>query len=286
MPELRDTSPQIREAFHRMDLVDVEVIFRKRAVVIKSIPPFLPGPFRTAMRTTPAEAIASEHVRRARGWTLFLLLPRMLLGRQPRGGPVSKEKLPQRFQLFSEGRWAELIGDSERIAEAASSAMHRKRRRRTQMMKRRAARALSLVQLGELSAALVQETFFAVGLPARGKPISEHLQSRPRVVQGSGQIRQELEVRTEKSRRRSFWDDGGTPPPVVGQSKRCPFALLAWRTVGPGHGALKPQCRLSGWDGRDRLWPIQFGPIRFWPSCFAGQFGPKLVFCVLAMFGQ
>ena len=76
----------------------------------------------------------------------------MLLNRQPRGGHVSKEKLRKRFQLFSEGRWADLMGDSEQIAEAASSATHRKKRRRnTDDSERRAARALTLVQLGEFS---------------------------------------------------------------------------------------------------------------------------------------
>ena len=38
VPELRDTSPQIREAFWWMDIVDVEVVFRRRAAVMKSVP--------------------------------------------------------------------------------------------------------------------------------------------------------------------------------------------------------------------------------------------------------
>ena len=43
-----------------------------------------------------------------RGWKLFLLLPRMLLHKQPRGGLTSIEKLGARFQLFAQGQWAEL----------------------------------------------------------------------------------------------------------------------------------------------------------------------------------
>ena len=72
VPELRDSSPQIRAAFRWMDAVDVEELFRTRAAVFRSIPHFLRGPFRIALRTALAEAIATEHVRQARGWKLFL----------------------------------------------------------------------------------------------------------------------------------------------------------------------------------------------------------------------
>ena len=43
LPEVRDNSPHIREAFRRMDRVDVENMFRRRAVVMKTIPFFLQG---------------------------------------------------------------------------------------------------------------------------------------------------------------------------------------------------------------------------------------------------
>ena len=145
VPELRDTSPQIRAAFRWLDTVDVEELFRRRAVVLRSVPHFLRGPFRVAH--SPCQA---------RGWKLFLLLPRMLLSRPPRGGHVSKEKLRKRFELFSAGRWQELLEDSVRMADEASNAMHRRRRRRNaDHSDRRAARAHALVQLGELSAGRV-----------------------------------------------------------------------------------------------------------------------------------
>ena len=137
VPELRDTSPQIRGAFRWMDTVDVEELFRTRTAVLRSVPHFLRGPFRIALRTALAEAIATEHVRRTRGWKLFLLLPRMLLSRPPRGGHVSKEKLRKRFELFSAGRWEELLADSVRAAQVASNAMHRRGRRRNTDMSSR-----------------------------------------------------------------------------------------------------------------------------------------------------
>ena len=154
LPEVRDNSPHIREAFRRMDRVDVENIFRRRAVVMKTIPFFLRGLFRVTftLRIALAEANAPEHVRRARGWKLFLLLPRMLLTRSTRGGLISKEKLRRRFESFNEGRWEELIRDSEVASNQASVAMHRKRRRHTDESERRARRAHTLVQLGEVSA--------------------------------------------------------------------------------------------------------------------------------------
>ena len=107
VPEFRDTSPQIRGTFRWMDTVDEE-LFRTRAAVLRSVPHFLRGPFRIALRTALAEVIATEHVRQVRGWKVFLLLPRMLLSRPPRGGHMSKEKLRKRFELFSAGRWEEL----------------------------------------------------------------------------------------------------------------------------------------------------------------------------------
>ena len=39
--------------------------------------------------------------RQERGWKLFLLLPRMLLHRSPRGDPISKDKLVGRFDQFA-----------------------------------------------------------------------------------------------------------------------------------------------------------------------------------------
>ena len=69
---------------------------------------------------------------------------------------MSKEKLRKRFELFSAGRWEELLADSVRAAEVASNALHRPGQAPdTNISERRAAQAHALVQLGELSAGRV-----------------------------------------------------------------------------------------------------------------------------------
>ena len=90
-------------------------------------------------------SVASE------GGNCFVLLPRMLLSRQPRGGYISRENLTSRFSPFSQVRWAELIRASEQDAGDASTARCRRLRRPSVDVERRAARAQMLVQLGELS---------------------------------------------------------------------------------------------------------------------------------------
>ena len=99
------------------------------------------------------EAFEVNQLRSERGWKLFMLLPRLLLFRPPRGGNVHKSKFVGRFQEFTEGRWMHLLRSSRQCAEDASRAQCRKRwRHHEDDLERRAGRALSLVQLGELSA--------------------------------------------------------------------------------------------------------------------------------------
>ena len=102
VPEVRDVSPAIRDAFRRMDGCDVERIFLRRAIVMRTVPMCIRSPYWAAMRVALVEATSETHVQRARGWKLFLLLPRMLLSRPPRGGLVSQEKLRKRFEELFE----------------------------------------------------------------------------------------------------------------------------------------------------------------------------------------
>ena len=149
VPEFRVTSQAIRDAFMGLDL---SIVFSRRAAVMKTIPNFLRGSYRSAMRVAMEEALHPLQARRTLGWKLFLLLTRMLLHRPPRGGNIPKSKLAQRFDDFSGGSWARLLEASGHCDEHATVAQHRKRRRHRPEDERRAARALSLVQMGELSA--------------------------------------------------------------------------------------------------------------------------------------
>ena len=147
----------IREAFPYLDDLNLEFEFRRRACVMKTIPVFLKGPFRCALKTAVDEICcgidADDAVRQTRGWKLLMLLLRMLLHRPPRGELISEAKLAGRFDDFSHGRWHKLVEAGRRCAEDAATAVSRKRRRTSKQpdIERRAVRAQSLVELGELS---------------------------------------------------------------------------------------------------------------------------------------
>ena len=92
-------NPAIRAALIWMDEVDLEVEFCRRAAVFKSIPHFLRGPYRSAMRLAMEEANQGNNQRRERG---------------------GRGKLAQRFDDFFQGRWRALLVASRKCAEEAS----------------------------------------------------------------------------------------------------------------------------------------------------------------------
>ena len=97
-------APQLRAAFEAMDRVNVVEIFRHRAAVMKSVPRFLRGPFRNAMKLALEEVLASDQeVRQERGWKVLMMLPRMLLHSPLGGGHISRNKLTSRSKHSREG---------------------------------------------------------------------------------------------------------------------------------------------------------------------------------------
>ena len=93
----------------------------------------------------------NDWVRQVRGWKMFLVLPRLLLHRPPRG-KVGREKLVSRFLKVSAGQWEDLLRASQQCTEQAATISRRARRRGGQQgFDKRVARAMQLVQLGELS---------------------------------------------------------------------------------------------------------------------------------------
>ena len=123
----------VRGAFRLLDGVVLAHHFARRPSAMKSVPRFLRGPFRTALRialTEVSEGIDRGDVtRQERGWKLLLLFPRMLLHRPPRGGLISKEKLGKRLDMFARGEWIELLTASALCYEEASVASRRRQRR-------------------------------------------------------------------------------------------------------------------------------------------------------------
>ena len=100
-------------AFLSLDSVDLTVMFKTRASVMRSPPKFLRGAYKSAMRVALHEWEAGEVVqsetRKSRAWKLFIWLFRTLLFKPPRGGLVAKSKMVERFKFISDGRWEDLL---------------------------------------------------------------------------------------------------------------------------------------------------------------------------------
>ena len=133
-----------RAGFVSLDAVNVEEMFQRRGCVMKTVPYFLQYLFRTVLRIVLRQIQSIDMVERERGWKLFLLAPRMLLHRLPRGGLINKEKLASRFSKFARGEWMDLVNMGARCAEEASATFRRKRRRGRDPDGSQAARALQL----------------------------------------------------------------------------------------------------------------------------------------------
>ena len=131
----------------------LDAVFIRGAVVMQTVPKFLRGPYRSAMRLAMEEALHENDRRRERGGSCSLCCLDCCSSDPHVVATSTKASWPSRFQDFSEGRWSELLRASTQSAEDVSKAQSRKRRHRIdeQELDRRAARALSLVQMGELS---------------------------------------------------------------------------------------------------------------------------------------
>ena len=123
----------MREGFAQLDEWDLVELFKQRGCVLRSVPRFLWGSFRISLKIVLEEIVAGASRRNVfqqeRGWKLFLLLPRMMLHRPPRGGLLGKDKLVARFDQFVAGDWHELILASVKCAEDAAVVTRRHRRK-------------------------------------------------------------------------------------------------------------------------------------------------------------
>ena len=87
-------TPAIRVALEWLDTVNLCDEFTRRAAATKSLPRFLRGPHRNAMRLAMQEATHVVPGRSERGWRLFLLLPRLLLHLPPRRATSTRTSRP------------------------------------------------------------------------------------------------------------------------------------------------------------------------------------------------
>ena len=100
--------------------------FRSRGCLMRVVPKVMRGAFRTALRLSfkeAAEARAAGNVKQEiRARKFFMLVPRMLLTKPPRGGAVSKAKLAERCDAFARGDWMLLVKASRADAQSNSTA--------------------------------------------------------------------------------------------------------------------------------------------------------------------
>ena len=102
---VRPSAASQRAGFVLLDHWDLGETFAQRGSLMRSVPRFLWGSFRVAVKVALVEIMAGvsrrSEIHQVRAWKLLLLLPRMLSHRPPRGGQIGKSKLTERFDKFA-----------------------------------------------------------------------------------------------------------------------------------------------------------------------------------------
>ena len=114
----------MRAGFVQLDSWDLRDLFRQRGCPLKSVPRFLWGSFQICLKITLEEILAGIE-----GGSCFLLLPRMMFHRPPRGGLMGRDKLVARFDELAAGKWHDLILASVKCSADAAVVTRRHRRR-------------------------------------------------------------------------------------------------------------------------------------------------------------
>ena len=98
----------LRAAFLLLDGVSLVEEMQDRACIMKSVPRFMRGNYRIAMRTALEEICVGERTREEaraeRGWKLFILLPRDVVAPPSKRRAHSTGEVDQSFRVFREGR--------------------------------------------------------------------------------------------------------------------------------------------------------------------------------------
>ena len=234
-----------------MDRGNVVEIFRHRVAVMKSVPRFLRGPFKNAVKLALEEVLASDQeVRQERGWKALRMLPRMLLHRPPGRGHISRNKLTSRFEAFSRGEWFNLIEASIACDERAAQSRRRGLRRSGDNIEQRAIRAETFVQFGELSHAwqVLEGADLAPGNQTTLDALRDEIRriANPREPMPAEltnfvplelsslmklQVQPKLAFIKKGCRRQPFWKDHGALASSLGRRQIIALFLLGGRAV-------------------------------------------------------
>ena len=115
----------VTSGFESLDIVELTDVFQFKASIMQSVPKFLHGAYRSALRQA-IDGVKSGLERndvalQVRAWKLFLLVPRMLLFRPCRGGTIPRKTIEERVALFQSGHWDVLV---EMSLDASMQAGH------------------------------------------------------------------------------------------------------------------------------------------------------------------
>ena len=108
---------RFNRSFEWLAGVDLEAVFSQRPSLMNSVPGFLKGAYRSALRVALTDGDAS---RSFRGWKLFFLLPRLLLRKPPRGGQVP-EAVAAQIRIFHCRRMGTSLGQGHRLRFSSGS---------------------------------------------------------------------------------------------------------------------------------------------------------------------
>ena len=142
------TPPTATAIQESLDQVDLDTVLKQNFFGFQSPPPFLRGRIRQALATALDAINAAETEQQTvRAWKLWLLLPRMLLHRQPGARTLPKPEWYARIQAFQSGQWLVLLQRAQATAASPANPPQEPQ------PDHQARRACQLIHQGELSAA-------------------------------------------------------------------------------------------------------------------------------------